>query len=295
MRFIITLKVFLVAIVLCTSCSKYILYMVPTPPEIEIQNIPARIGFINQYDYTILPFDNNNKKEVYIEAVKLLISSLEGSFKGDENFEFLIIDTLKKGEAPTNFPAPMNEGNVVSLCDSNNIDLLLLLDFFYPDFLIETEVVEDDDGRTSRTNNVDLLVDAGFSLYDKSGKVIKRSKETRTLFYQSRPALVGFVSIGPSMGKAGQEINLLSEEIGEYYIQKFYPGTQQVRDKIYIGEAFKEVENFINNDNWNEAIELLLPMANSKDPKISKKASHNLSIAFKATGNTSASEYWQKK
>ncbi len=295
MRNIITLNVFLTACFVCTSCSKYISYTVPTPPEIEIQNIPCRIGFINQYDYTSLPFDNDDKKKVYIDAIKQLLTSLETFFMEDENFKFLLIDSLKKGHALTNFPAQINADKVVSFCDSASIDLLLMLDFFHPAFLIETDVEEDDDGSKSRTNNVDLLVEAGFTLYGRTGNVHDRSKASSSKFYQSRPALVSFVSIGPSMNKAGKEVKLLSKEIGEDYIEKFYPGTRQAMDKIFIGEAFKKVEIYMKNDNWDEAIELLLPMANSKDSKISKKASHNLSIAYKASGNTSAYEYWKKK
>lgn len=295
MRFIITLKVFLAAIVFCTSCSKYILYTIPTPPEIKIQEQQNKIGFINKYDYTSLSFNKENKNEVYVTAVQNLISSLESSFNRDEYFNIVILDTLRKGTSQKDFLPQMNTNEVVGICDSANIDLLLVLEYFDPDFLIETVTEEDDDGSRTRTNIVDLEVRAGFTLYDKSGTLIYREKSIRVMPYQSRPALVSFVSIGPSMGKAGKEVNLLSEEIGENYIQNFYPGTQQERDKIYIGEAFKKVEICINNDNWNEAIELLLPMANSKDPKISKKASHNLSIAFKATGNTTASEYWKKK
>ena len=295
MRSIITLKFLLIACFVCTSCSKYISYTVPTPPKIEIQNIPCRIGFINQYDYTNLPFDNDDKKKVYIDAIKQLLTSLETSFMEDESFKFLFLDSLKKGQAPTNFPAQMNADYVVFFCDSSNIDLLLTLDFFHPDFLIETEVEEDDDGSKSRTNIVDLEVRAGFTLYDKSGTLIYRDKSYRSMHYQSRPALVSFVAIGPSMGKAGKEVNTLSKEIGESYIQNFYPGNKKETAKIYTGEAFKKVEAYMNNDNWKEAIELLLPMANSTDSKISKKASHNLSIAYKASGNDSAYEYWKKK
>ncbi len=152
----------------------------------------------------------------------------------------------------------------------------LVLEYFDTDFLIETETEEDDDGSTTRTNIVDLVVRTGWTLYDKSGNILDRQKSDKSMLYQSRPALVSFVAIGPSMGKAGKEVNALAIEIGESYIQNFYPGNKKEIAKIYTGEAFKKVEAYMNNDNWEEAIELLLPMANSTDSKISKKASHNL-------------------
>ena len=42
----------------------------------------------------------------------------------------------------------------------------------------------------------------------------------------------------------------------------------------------------MNNDNWKEAIELLLPMANSADSKISKKASHTYPLHIKPLETT---------
>ena len=269
--------------------------MMAIPPEIEISDQHNRIGFINKYDYTNLSFDNENINEVYSTAVIQLISSLEDSFISDENFNFILIDTLIEGIAPANFSAAMNVSKVVSICDSTNTDLLLVLDFFDTDFLIETEVEEYDDGSKSRTNIVDLIVMAGFTLYNKSGTVLNRRKSSRSAFYQSRSALVSFVAIGPSMGKAGKEVNFLANKIGDNYIQNFYPGSHMEMDKIYTGDPFEKVESYMKNQDWQEAIELLLPLVNSTDSKIAKKASHNLAIAFKASGDYSAYEYWKKK
>ena len=295
MRIILKLKILLFLSIICVSCSTYISYTITTPPEINIPDQQNKIGFINKYDYTSLSFNKENKNEVYVTAVQQLISSLENSFNSNEYFNIVLIDTLKKGTAQKDFPPQMNASEVVGVCDSANIDMLLVLEYFDTDFLIETETEEDDDGSTTRTNIVDLVVRTGWTLYDKSGNILDRQKSDKSMLYQSRPALVSFVVIGPSMGKAGKEVNTLANEIGESYIQNFYPGRLKESAKIYTGEAFEKVESYMNNDNWEEAIELLLPMANSTDSKISKKASHNLSIAYKASGNNSAYEYWKKK
>jgi len=295
MRILSKLTILLFVGFLCESCATYISYMMPTPPEIEIPDQHNRIGLINKYDYTNLPFDNKDKKEVYFSAVQQVISSLEDSFISDENFSFILVDTLTKGIAPVNFSAVMNANKLVSICDSTKTDLILVLDFFDTDFLIETEVEEYDDGSKSKTNIVDLVVMAGFTLYSKSGTVLNRRKSSRSAFYQSRPALVSFVAIGPSIGNAGKEVNILANKIVEDYIQNFYPGSHMEMDKIYTGDPFEKVESYMKNQDWPEAIELLLPLVNSTDSKIAKKASHNLAIAFKASGDYSAYEYWKKK
>ena len=44
-----------------------------------------------------------------------------------------------------------------------------------------------------------------------------------------------------------------------------------------------------------KAIELLLPMADSDDPKISNKAAHNLAVAYEAQGDMKKSDYWKAR
>ena len=287
--------IFLTLLLLCESCTTYIFYSITTPPEIQTSESHKHMVFINKYDYTNLTFDNKNKRKVFTTAVQNLISNLESSFNNDDNFHFTILDSLVQGVALENFPELMSVSNIVSICEGENADMLLVLEFFNAYFQTETEVEEDEDGGKSRTNYVDLIVEAGFTLYDHLGEVLDRVKVTESNFYQARPSLSSFIVIGPSMGKAMKEVNNLVKRIGENYIQNFYPGSEIVTTTIYTGKAFKEVTPLMENQNWLEAIDLLLPLANSPDHKIAKKARHNLATAYKAMGNYEACDYWRRK
>ena len=166
--------------------------------------------------------------------------------------------------------------------------------FINPFFDIETESIEDEDGR-STTNYVDLVVEAGFSLYRSNGDLLDRAMVTEVTHYQSRPALSRFIVIGPSMGKAGVKVNELSGRIGEGYIYNFYPGTESAMRMIYIGGPFSGVTTLMRNHWWEDAIELLMPLASSPDPKIAQKAAHNLAIAYEGMGDRDAYIFWMKK
>jgi len=93
---------------------------------------------------------------------------------------------LLHGIGLEDFPELMNVDHVVSICEGENVDLLLVLEFFNAYFLTETEVEEDEDGAKSRTNYVDLIVEAGFTLYNHLGEVLDRVKVTESNFYQAR-------------------------------------------------------------------------------------------------------------
>lgn len=287
--------ILLILLLLCESCSKYISYTITTPPAIQTSGSHKHMAFINKYDYTNLTFDNKKKKKVFTTAVQNLISKLESSFNSDETFSFIILDSLVQGVALKSFPEVMNESNIISFCERENTDLLLVLEFFDAYFLTETEVEEDEDGSKSRTNYVDLIVDAGFTLYSKTGEFLDRVKVTESNFYQSRPSLSSLIVIGPSMGKAGDEVNDLVKRIGENYIYNFYPGNEMVRTKIYTGKAFQEVTPFIDRHDWLGAIDLLLPLTKSENSKTATKAMHNLASVYEVKGNYEASEYWKRK
>ena len=290
------MPVFLVLVLLCASCGTLISYPVSTPPKIktDAQHI-NRIAFVNRYDYAKLNLVNDKEKEVYISGARNVINGLENAFQSDKHFNFILIDTLITGAAPESFPAPLNAEIIHSLCEQKGADMLLALESFHPFFSTETVTEEYEDGSRSTTNYVDLVVEAGLSLYDPSGEVIDRLRVSESTHYQTRPALSRFVVIGPAMGKAGEEVNNLATLIGPKYLRSFYPGSMMVTNMIYTGKDFSEVTPRMRNHDWPGAVDLLLPLAGSRDPKVAKRAAHNLAIAYEAMGNYAASDQWKQK
>lgn len=173
--------------------------------------------------------------------------------------------------------------------------MLLVLEAFSIGTNSETEVEEDEDGSTSRTANYYLIVTAGLSLYSNSGDLVNRSTVGRSELYKSRWALGGIALFDPSIYKAEKDIRYLAKFVAEDYINKFYPATETVQGKIYTGKELKEAADYCKDQHWDEAIELLKPLAVSPDPKISSKAAYNLSVAYEAIGNDRASELWLQK
>jgi hypothetical protein len=278
---------------LCISCYTYVTYPVTTPPEIETDAQRNRIAFLNRYDFTSLRNDNEKERAVYLSGARMAIKSLESSFTADNNFEFILIDTLLKGAAPANLPVVLDPDTIRYYCEKAGADMLLAFESFKPDFSIET-VSEEDEGGRSTTNYVDLIVEAGLSLYDRSGDVINRIVIPESKHYQTRPALSRFIVIGPSMGKAGEDVDELALRVGPDYIQSFYPGSLMVMKKIYIGKDFAEVTPLFRRQDYRGAVELLKPLAGSTDKKLAGRAAHNLGVAYEAMGDYDASDYWMR-
>jgi hypothetical protein len=297
MRIKFTSYLVVVVIFLSNSCLTYINIPATTSPSIKLDEQAHRIAFINRYDYTVLPNQNmnENKNEVLEKGARQVIYNLEKSFAEDSWLELVLADTLARGRALNNFPELLIPGFVVSTCKLHDVDLLLLFDFFDASFSSETETIENDDGSRSNTNYVDLIVEAGFSLYKSDGVLIDRRKETETIAYQARPALTRWIFIGPSMKKAGDKVSELAAKLGYNYINNFYPGFKSVPRLVYAGSDFSKVTQLMKQQQWDEAIELLMPLANSPDQKLAKRAAHNLSLCLRAAGRVSDAVYWMNK
>jgi hypothetical protein len=280
---------------LASSCYTYVFFEKPTPPEIIPEKQANNIAFINTYDYTIPDSTSKSENNIYQAGVTEAINGLKKSFTADENINFIVIDTLVKGKAPTALPDSLNPDSVRNICSRYNSSMLLVLDAFNMDMDWELEVEEDEDGSKSKTHNYYLYMSAGLSLYSESGDVIDRSMEPCRSLYDSRAALVGLIAFTPSIYKAEKQIRHLAEFVAENYVSKFYPGTETVNRKIFYAKNMLEADNYLMEHDWDKAIELLLPLAASSDSKIASKAANNLSVAYEAIGNDRAAEFWFNK
>jgi hypothetical protein len=293
-KFVYSIFVILL-IFLTTSCYTYVFFEKQTPPEIIPEKQVNNIAFINAFDYSIPDSASENKANIYQAGVTEVISGLKKSFASDENINFNIIDTLVSGKASDVLPDSLNPDSVKNICRMNNSDMLLVLEAFHMNMDWEQEVEEDEDGSRSRTNNYYLYMSAGLSLYSESGDAIDRSMEPCRSLYESRAALIGIAVFVPSIYKAEKQIGSLAEFVAENYVNKFYPGTETVNRKIFYAKNMIDADKCLINHQWETAIELLMPLTASTDPKIARKAANNLSVAYEAIGNESAAEFWYNK
>jgi len=284
-----------VLLVILSSCSTYVHFERPLPPEIVPAEKKNTIAFMNLFDYTRLTFTNENKIDTYIEAIGLIEKSLDQAFSEDPDFKFIILDTLVEGRASANFMYDISPDTVRLICRENNASLLLSLEAFSTYFDQVIDVEEDENGSKSRTANFTLVVKPGFALYNAAGSRVDRSYITEAEHYLSRPALTGIYAIPPSLVRAGGEIDKLALAVGKDYVAKFHPSSETVYRKFKTGKEFNSAVAYCHYGNWPEAIKELMPLTQSTNARTAKNAAYNLSVVYEAEGNASMSEYWLNK
>lgn len=110
--------------------------------------------------------------------------------------------------------------------------------------------------------------------------------------YQSREVIIEMLAIGPAISNAGESINTLAQYNGYSYWQRFYPQEVNKERSIYVNSLLLPSGMLMHQGEWEEAIELLLPLATALQGKQGAKAAYNLAIAYEAMGRLQEAAHW---
>lgn len=278
-----------------SGCISYLQIQKTQPPEIILNEDEQTIQFVNFYDYTTLNFDNEERTKVYISGVNRLIDGLERSFAENPEFSINILDSLVKGRAATTLNYTLNPDSVKYYCLMSNADMLLALEAFEIYYDKDISVSEDENGNKSKTANYYLIVKPGLTLYDKTGNIINSSLFYAEEFIDSRAVILLDIAIRPSYAKRQEEIDRMAFDLGFQYINKFYPTDYLETRSYFTNKNFAPIVPYIQDGNWNKAIEMLLPLAGSGNKKEAKRAAKNLGVVYEALGDMDSAEKWYAK
>jgi len=295
-RVVIKLQVLLGAMLLFPSCLTILFVEKPLalPPEIEIQGSGNLMVVQNYFDYTRTEFVQDNHKDIYHSAVTSFIGGLTSYLEGDNLITCIAGDTLVKN-LPGGLPSDViNPDSVVAICYRYDADFLLSVDSLYIGFDWETEVIEDDES-SYKVKSFYLEIQPFLSLYDNSGTLIDRSYVYQQELYKDRLALSGLITFKPSLAKAVEEISAISADAGSTYGSKFFPRAGRSDYMVYYSKPFDVSYYMMVNGEWGNAIRELLPLADSKDKKIARRAANNLYVAYMGIGDETSANLWYER
>ncbi|HSO88766.1 MAG TPA: DUF6340 family protein [Draconibacterium sp.] len=284
------INTFVFIIFITSSCSSVIQIPVNTPPEITIKDENKTVVIINDINIEELNLQNPKEIEVYNSGIRNLIIALTDSISDDEKLRFVVCDSLIKAKADSMYSTDSFPGYSEFVCREHSASNLLVLNHFEI-FFDHTDNYDETDEDDVTTRDYSLGIVAGFALHNSSGALIKSSIVDEMKHHKSRPVLIKWISIDPSVKKAGKNVDLVSYELGRKYRGKFYPSINYDYKQYYTGKVFKEANQFMKKGDWENAKKALLKMAASSDPQIpQEKVAHNLSIVYEALGDVESSK-----
>src|SRR5690606_12151270 len=97
------------------------------------------------------------------------------------------------------------------------------------------------------------------------------------------------------MTKASPVINRLAVETGYRFWDRLYPQPMLLVRQVYQGRALNDAVFMLQTQRFQQAIDMLLPIAQDASARQSTKAAHNLAIAYEAAGNYEQAIHWARQ
>lgn len=299
--------------VLFISCSKSTIpIQVLVPAEINVPQHIKRVVVANRS----LPADDK-KVGNFIEGLvtgESIYADREGSEKcvtglvsklnnGPRFQATLLGGTALRGTGTKSFPAPLEWFDVDRICQEYDADALILLETFDSDISLserkrEEKRKQDDKEYTVMVYYADLniLVSSGWRIYDNINKRIL----DQNVYTDSK----GWTGKGNNPDEAKKRLPSKRNAIndagyfsGERFAFRISPNWQNTSRLYFTGKIddFKQAKKYVQNDDWEGAVNIWKRYVNDPEKKIGGRACFNMGIASEIQGNFTEALDWMKK
>jgi hypothetical protein len=203
---------------------------------------------------------------------------------GNDSIRVIIGDSLRNPTAAGMLTALLPVETITQNYEKYNAGMLVSLDSVNIGFDSRTDYVETISILNIYSRSFYLFAEFFLSAYAPNGDLINRSSVDRIFYYSWRMALTSDVAFDPSLAGAERKIENVSIPCGEDFACKFLSFTETVTRKVHSGSVFEEANSLMKARKWDEAIEKLKVLTESKNPSRALKAFDNLEVAKEGAG-----------
>lgn len=288
-------RILILASTFLGACTSYVPVRKTLPPEIVLREETADFLFVNRFEPDDLDYNNENKVEVFEMGVDNYINGLKTGFDTCRNYNLILSDTIFPSHSAHEPAYNLSQEIINNLYNDYDADYIFSLDNYDLRFDQEVVVEEDDDGSKSKTAYYDLVLNTYITIYGSDGRAVDKLKEELRILHDTRGVLSGLLAVGPSMGKADENVVTISDELGRLFVQKFYPTKISERRVFYSTKEFATAYEAYNLGNWDIVERELMQLIKHPDTKIQGRAAYNLAVFYENQGKVSEMEYWYRR
>jgi tetratricopeptide (TPR) repeat protein len=136
-----------------------------------------------------------------------------------------------------------------------------------------------------------LYASSTWALYDSTGTVLDEITLEENEYIRCATGLNNPHATAHAFRKAIPKLHPLARNTGYKYWQRLSPRTSSYSRHWYSVKKLKEAESFIAVQDWESAISILLPLAQSNE-KHADKAAYNLAVVYEASGSIDEAKFW---
>jgi Family of unknown function (DUF6340) len=266
------------------SCISYVYIPKYYPPEITPPEKPVKIVFINNFNYHNPEIVKEKNHVTYERSITGFRKGVEKALTGNDSIRVIIGDTLRNETAAGMLTTLLPIETIAQNCEKYNAGMLVSLDSVNIGFNSRTDYVESIRIVNIYSRSFYLVAEFFLSAYAPNGDLINRSSVDRTFYYSWRMALTSDVAFDPSLAGASRKIDKVSIPCGGDYALKFKSFSEVVTRKVHAESVFEESNALMKKREWDEAIEKLKVISESKKASVALKALDNLEVAKEGAG-----------
>jgi len=278
-----------------SSCTSYVSITTSVPSNIIVTGDNVKFLFVNRFVPEDLDYNNENKVDVYKLGLDKYIEGLKDGFDHDEKFHLILADTTLPSHSAHEPAYNLSTSLILYLCREYDPEYILSLDNYDLFFEKEVEVEEYDDGSKSKTAYYELVLNTYLTIYSTNGMALDKLKEELRILHDERSVVSGLLAVGPSMGKADDNVIKISEDLGKKFIENFYPSKVTELRPFYSAKEFKTAYKAFQRGDWLIVESELLQLVEYPDRKAQGKAAYNLSVLYEHLDRQSEREYWYRQ
>lgn len=261
--------VLLSMLICCTSSSLQLTYSITTIPVISMEALPNKILLLNMYkrpqkkikedrSHYIIALTDSLMRFTYNKLHMLGIHSkiIQGYTAPETNRDSMVYVLLKKHAA--------SHGIVITS-----------LDAFFDQ--THVDVTKDIKGTKDRTAYYDIVSVIGFAVYD-SDTLIKEMKIRRNYFHSTRDVISGLLALGPDMNARKKDIQKITMENNQEFLNYFFPGEQTRKRVVFTGKEFAATGKAIAKADYEAAMIENLRLINDANKSIAARANYNCAV-----------------
>lgn len=219
------------------------------------------------------------------------VDAINGAFSKSMTFvPVLLRDTLENGSS-ISMPVELNQETINSLCQKNNVQALVVIEYFKADF--DKDITEsDEEGYDAVTGTaatifvatMNATFSAGIRVY-QNGASTKQFEYGESLVFQGKGNTK--LDAKTNLIKKRQAAETWGNGFGNSFAQQYLPHRYKMLRTIYVGKdkRFKTARKHVKNAEWPEAMALWLEIAKGEDQNDIPMALYNLALYKEVQGD----------
>lgn len=308
-----TLFIFLVSVISFSCGTNNLTLSVTEPAPIDMPAGVKRVGIINRtntlmINQTVKEIDELLSLEMITVDSTAGLKAIDGVYSelnASQRFGYLakIQTPIYDNDYTNRFSPPITQGEIIKICDDNNLDAVISLEFFDTDTKVDYAVVPVQKNiagvnikavETQATAMTNIML--GWRVYGASGDILYDEFPTTQKAVSSGRGINPLKAVNAIIGQKGL-VEQVSYNTGVNYAQDFMPFSHRVGRIYYVKgtDNFKIGKRLAVAGKWNDAATYWEKEINNPKAKIAGRAYYNMAIINEINGDLDAAINWAEQ